>query len=77
MEDGIVTFNAEQAGVYAVVEVETGDANLDLKLNINDTLSLLKAVSAGEARTALNDVDGNDSFNINDILAVLKKITQV
>jgi len=73
----VISFTAEEGGVYAIVQVDVGDVNFDLQVNINDVLGLLKMVSDAEEVSSLNDVDGNDSFNINDILAVLKKITQV
>jgi len=72
-----VQFNAEREGVYAVVQVEAGDVNLDLELNVLDTVALLKMVSANDEATALNDVDGNDAFNTNDVLVAMKLILKL
>jgi len=73
--DGEISFTAENEGIYALVQVEVGDINLDLETNINDVLGLLKSVSNSAECTVLNDVDKNGSLNINDVLAELKNIT--
>lgn len=71
----VISFTAEEGGVYAIVQVDVGDVNFDLQVNINDVLGLLKMVSDAEEVSSLNDVDGNNDFNINDILAALKGVT--